>query len=368
MIRFSEHLIMSGFGYSYGLAAADLDGDGRLDVTAADADGRALYWFHNDGKGAFTPHFIRRDHPKPRLERHAIGDVNGDGLPDVVIVENLTGDLYWFENSGTPADGKPWTLHEITVGGMPFAYDVALADLTGNGAPDVAASGWNGNEVAWFANPGAAAGEWVKHLLDGDMTEARSIRVADFDGDGKPDLLATAAGANLVVWYENPGGSAADGWRRHVIDDASIRPVHGHPVDMDGDGDWDVVMATGMGTSANPGTVVWYENDGDPAGGAWRKHVICGDLPQAFEAVAGDLDGDGAVEVVVTAWGDPGGLFLFKHEGDPRGPWRKQTLKAPWVRANQVILADLDGDGRLDIVAQAERWANELRWWRNLGE
>lgn len=365
MIRFSEHLIMDGFGYAYGLAAADLDGDGYLDITAADADGRALYWFKNDGRGNFSPHFIQRDHPKPRLERHAIGDINGNGLLDVVIVENLTGDLYWFENNGTPDDGKLWTLHEITIGGMPFAYDVALADLNGNGFLDVAASGWKGDQIAWFENPGTPDGNWIKHLLDGDIAEARTIRVADFDGDGHPDLLATGTATNLVVWYENPGGYANGDWRKHVIDASSVRPVHGHPVDMDGDGDEDVVMAIGMGLNSLTGSVVWYENDGNPAAGAWKKHSICDHLPQAFEAFAADLDGDGNVEVVVTAWGEPGGLFLFKHDGDPRGPWRKQVLKDGWVRANQVILADLDGDGRLDILAQAERGSNELRWWQN---
>ena len=367
MIRFSEHLIMDGFGYAFGLAVADLDGDGRLDITAADADGRALYWFQNDGKGLFTRHFIQRDHPKPRLERHAVGDINGNGLLDVVIVENLTGDLYWFENRPTPADGDLWTLHEITIGGMPYAYDVALADFNGDGLLDVAASGWKGHQVAWFENPGASGGEWTKHLLDGGMTEARTIRVADFDGDGNPDLLATGTGANLVVWYQHPGDRAAGEWRKWVIDHSCVRPVHGHPVDMDGDGDMDVVMATGMGLDPPSGSVVWYENDGRPHAEVWDKHVICEDLPQAFEPFAADVDGDGDVEVAVTAWGDHGGLHLFEHDGDPRGPWRKQVLKDHWVRANQVILTDLDGDGRLDILAEAERGSNELRWWKNLG-
>ena len=104
-----------------------------------------------------------------------------------------------------------------------------------------------------------------------------------------------------------------------------------------------------------------------PGIGPWPKHVIAEHFPGAFEATAADLDGDGQVEVVATAWGEPGRVALFKHRGDPRGPWDMQILKDNWAHANMVIVADLDGDGRLDVAACAERGSNELRWWRNEG-
>jgi hypothetical protein len=88
----------------------------------------------------------------------------------------------------------------------------------------------------------------------------------------------------------------------------------------------------------------------------------------AFEAVAADIDGDGQIEVVVTAGSDQEGrVVLFKHDGDPRGPWRSQVLREGLSNVRQVILADLTGDGLLDIVACAERGSNTLQWWRNEG-
>jgi hypothetical protein len=173
----------------------------------------------------------------------------------------------------------------------------------------------------------------------------------------------------VVAWFENPGKPGKP-WRQHVIDRDSPCPTHGHLVDMDGDGDLDVVMALGMlaGTGqANTHQVVWYENVGKPGKGTkWKKHVI-GELEHAFEAVAGDLNGDGKPDVVATSWHGKGQVVWFENPGDPKGKWTKHVLKDGWPRANQVILLDLTGNKRLDIAATAERGANELRWWRNLG-
>jgi hypothetical protein len=368
---FSEHLVAGKYGYAFGLAAADLDGDGDLDLTSCDTVNNALYWYENDGKGSFRRHVIQKDEPG-WFERHAVGDVNGDGRPDVVVVKNQHGHVVWFENSGTPRDGKLWKRHVISTDCM-RAYDVALVDLDGDGLPDVAVSTWTGNHFAWYRNPGKAGlgKEWKKHPIDDGILETRTIRAGDVNGDGRIDLLGTARAGNLVAWYENPGPAGMGAkWKRHVIDAESPCPAHGHLVDLDGDGDLDVVMALGM--TAPPGKagthqVVWYENVGKPGKGTtWKKHVI-GELEGAFEAVAGDLDGDGRLDVVATAWGGRGQVVWFRNNGDPKGRWTKHVLKDAWPRANQVILADLDGDGRLDVAATAERGANELRWWRNLG-
>lgn len=363
---FTEHLIADKYGYAYGLAAADLDGDGDLDLTSCDTRGDALYWFENDGKGTFLRHFIQQKEAG-WFERHAVGDINGDKRPDVIVVKNLDGHLVWFENSGEPAKDKSWKRHVISTD-LKRAYDVALVDLNGDGRLDVAASAWNGNHIAWFANPvhAVADQEWQKEMIDPQIAEARTVRVADFNRDGKSDILGTGRTANLTAWYEHTGSQA---WKRHVIDESSPQPVHGHAIDMDADGDPDVVMALGMlavAGQAETNQVVWYENVGRPGNGDyWHKHVI-GALPFAFEAVAADLDGDTDLDVVATAWGGAGQVVWFENRG-LKAEWTKHVLKDKWNRANQPIVADLDGDKRLDIAATAENGANELRWWRNGG-
>ena len=246
-IRFSEHLIADKYAYAYGIAAADIDRDGDLDLTSADyTPNNMLYLFENDSRGRFKRHFIQKDDPE-RLERHAVGDVDQDGDLDVVIVKNLRGHLLWFENSGTPTDGKLWQRHVITTD-LPGAYDVALADFDQDGDLDVAASSWTlGNQFAWFENSGKpAAAEWNKHTIEKDVAETRTMRAADFDDDGDMDLLGTGRKAHQVIWYENERTSDSLVWKKHLIDDKSPCPAHGNPVDMDGDGDLDVVMALGF--------------------------------------------------------------------------------------------------------------------------
>ncbi len=368
-VTFSEELIADKYGYAYGVAAADLDGDGDLDLTSCNTTGNAMYWFANDGKGAFKRHFIQQNEAG-WFERHAIGDINGDKLPDVAIVKNLHGHLVWFENSGHPATDEQWKRHVISTD-IKRAYDVALVDLNGDGKLDAVATAWVGNHLAWFANPGTTTAdqEWKKEIIDPQILESRAIRIADFNGDGKSDLMSTGRVSNLTAWYEQ----AAPGqpWKKHVVDEKSLQPIHGEPADMDGDGDSDIVMAFGMlavPEQRESNQVAWYENVGKPGtGGEWKKHLV-GPLPYAFEAVAADLDGDKDLDVVATAWGGTGKVVWFENSGDSKLGWKEHVLKEKWNRANQPIVADLDGDKRPDIAATAENGSNELRWWRNQGK
>ena len=377
-IQFSEHLIADNYAYAYGIAAADFDGDGDLDLSSADyTPHNKLYLFENDGEGVFERHIIQKDDPE-RLERHLVGDVDNDGDLDIVIVKNLYGHLLWFENSGTPTNGQLWKRHVITTD-LPGAYDVALADFNDDGHLDVAASSWVlGNQFAWFENSGdPAGGEWTKHMIEENVRETRTMRAADFDGDGDADLLGTIRGIDEIVWYENKKTGDRITWSRHVIDDRSRCPTHGNPVDMDGDGDMDIVMA--LGFLFRPGSkdktdsqrrednqIVWYEND-NPRDGQWKKHVVQEEFDDSFEAIAADLDDDGDIDIVATTWRNPGRVAWFENLGDPRKRWKRHMLKENWRSANQVIIADFNGDGKPDIAACAERGSLEVRWWRNEG-
>jgi hypothetical protein len=396
-LRFTEHVIADKYDYAYGVVAADFDGDGDLDLTSQNVVGgqvnlSSMWWFENDGKGGFTRRLIHKDDGDIGwYERHTVGDINGDGKLDVAVVDNKFGRLVWFANNDRPSDG-PWKRFVITTK-TPRVYDVTLADLDGDGDLDAADAGYANGQNCWYENPGPDGWdrEWVRRVVGDKMSEARTIGSGDFNGDGRIDLFAASVGAEKVpleltdvkdhgssiVWYENSGQPATEPWKKHTIDSTSRAPIHGHPVDLDGDGDLDVVMAHGMRAELLPDDkhdVAWYENVGSPGKGTqWKRHAI-GKLPFAFEAIASDLDGDGDLDVVASAWAKGDRVVWFENCGDPRGTWTAQVVADSFKSANQVIAADIDGDGRPDLAATADSGssrvvgAQQLRWWRNEGK
>ena len=197
-VRFSERLIADKYGYTFGLAAHDLDRDGDLDLTNVDIRGKnpssaSLLWFENDGRGVFRRHVIH-ENENGWLERHAVGDINGDGRADVAVVSNRDGLLLWFPGPEKPAVG-PWKRFVITTN-CKAAYDVVLADLDGDGDLDAASAGYVSHTVAWFENPGPKGWdrEWTRRVIGDKLTENRTIRLGDFNRDGKIDLLAASVG------------------------------------------------------------------------------------------------------------------------------------------------------------------------------
>jgi hypothetical protein len=356
------------------VGAADFDKDGDLDLIFEDARKvSSLSFLENDGLGnprGLSLYPVIEDRPKG-FRRHVLTDMNGDGKIDIVFGEATEGNIYWLENQGRPKFKPNWKQHVISKGGFKSTYDYAVEDFDGDGDLDVAATAYKAGEVAWFENDGTPQGgrPWKMHEIADDLDEVRCLRSADFDGDGDKDLLVTARLLGEVQWYENSGQPAKDGWTVHVIDAEALHATHGTPCDMDRDGDSDIVMSIGFGVEEDDRVVhevVWYENTGSPQDAPWPKHRIAV-LLQAFDAIPADLDGDGDLDIIASGWSELGRVVWCENPGDPHGEWTKHILKEGWKNANQVIAADFNNDGRLDIAATSDQDRNQLVWWINQG-
>ena len=130
-VKFDERLIGDGYEYTIGVSAVDLTGSGSLDLVSTDT-GVGLYWYENDGAGNFTKHVVHT-RAGEWLERHAVADINGDGKPEIVNIDNISGSVLWFEFEGDPRRAESWSHHYICEGGLPGAYDVEVADFDGDG-------------------------------------------------------------------------------------------------------------------------------------------------------------------------------------------------------------------------------------------
>jgi hypothetical protein len=189
-----------------------------------------------------------------------------------------------------------------------------VGDVNGDGRPDVL------RPDAWFEAPAdPRSGAWVEHAWslgakDGKTTHTPQMLVYDVNADGRNDVVTSDAHKYGVFWYEQTGEGAAVAWKQHLIDDSWSQPHSLALVDLDGDGDLDLISGKRFmaHNGSDPGEfdplgVYWYELARGPTP-TWTKHVISYDqgIGSGMNICTPDLDGDGDVDLVVTGkWGGP---------------------------------------------------------------
>ena len=270
----------------------------------------------------------------------AAADLDGDGDLDVVSAAENDDDVEWHENDGAPVPG--WTTHTVAAS-LDGARSVHLADLDGDGDLDILSAAKNDDTVAWYENDGASTSPWTERVLSASANGAWSVHASDLDGDGDMDVLAAARLDDTVLWYRNDGGLPPQ-WTEHEITFDAARVESVFAADVDGDGDPDVLAA-----AANDDKVAWYENDGASAS-PWVEHAIASSVNGAASVHAADFDLDGDLDVVAAALVDDE-IYLYVNQG---GTWSEQLVASDVKNVHTAIFADVDVDGALDILSAAE--------------
>ena len=332
---------------------ADIDDDGDLDVLSASMTDNKVAWYENvDGAGAlWKPHII---------SRHAYGahsvyaaDMDGDGHLDVLSASDSDGVVAWYRNVG--GKGYSWTTHIMTQDGGQ-AQSVIAIDLDGDGDMDAIRANHAGNGIAWLENQDGVGLNWTFHLISATSTTANSVRAGDVDGDGDIDVLFASTYGNLVAWYENDGNASS--WIRHTIATTGVTGVRTiHIMDMDQDGDIDVLTEAPSG-----GTFRLYENQQN--GSVWALHVM-GTANRPSHIVAADINGDGYMDAVGGA-STGNSILWFQQDPGALGTWQTHTITKQLNAVSEIYAADVNSDGLLDILSAS--WQDDtIAWFENAG-
>jgi hypothetical protein len=345
----------------YGLTAlVDLDRDGDLDfVLGGRQPGpERLYWYEFQAADRWVRHEVGTGYQSD--VGLAALDVDGDGWPDLV------GSGVWFRHPGKLRDGR-WERIPFAPD-APGAHDVVAADVDGDGRRDVVMMGDERtrlNALAWFSIPKDPRQPWERHDVGPGIHGAIApAGVGDVNGDGHADVVRGD------TWFENRGGGGRD-WVPHPNIPMGRKGPYGVCVrtaiaDVDGNGKLAIVMCDADITGSR--MVVLRSPDG--RGATWTKQ----ELPQSFEygslhslAVA-DLNGDGRLDVVSNEQEEllPGGrtnprFVLWESLGE--GRFVERLLLDTRLGGHELQAGDVDGDGDVDIVSKP--WG--VLPWNGLG-
>ena len=365
----------------------DIDGDGDLDVVGAfggvgglEPVEQSTGVFRNDGDGRFQRTGVV---PRGNGLNSRLGDVDGDGDLDM-LVSNLSSDnTYLFINDGR---GGYQLSPNLRIRGS--TYDGDFVDIDGDGDLDIflvqIGEPENGNIAGaeqLFLNDGLGNFTDASARIPFSRTDVHDhdLDHGDLDGDGVVDLVIVvdrisrsfSSGRNRVLLNRGEDGfeRVTDG-----INDAPGDWLDVKLVDVDGDGDLDIVMPQnfleGFSVRGSPAIAVFL-NDGSAGFEPAHDRIVGFPRLPAYEVVPRDLDDDGDIDFLVAVYGilfGDGRLDSFRSAlllNDGTGRFIESTTafeSIARIASTNFAVADFDGDGDLDLIECAGR--GQSRYWR----
>ncbi len=336
------------------ICAADLDGDTKIDVLSANKFGGNLTWYKNmDGLGNFGPqNTIAFLNDTIHVNT---ADLDGDGDMDVLAVSYFLDLVVWYENLDGQGNFSSQKIISNTADGP---YRVISADIDGDGDMDII-SGSDNTGIAWYENTDGNGSFGPSRVIIFAAPNSRSITTADIDNDDDMDVVGSTSGSVTVAWYENLDGLGNFGSQQTITTNGlSVEPIF--TIDIDGDGDIDLIAATGGADK-----VSWYENL-DGLGNFGNENIISDNLIGAHSIYSTDIDNDGDNDILATGGGAFDGEIVWFENLDGMGSFgSKKIISTEHQFPRSVIAADIDNDGDMDVIASSQN-DDKIAWYENL--
>jgi len=271
----------------------------------------------------------------------AVGDINGDGIAEVIVPSSNGGPLVWYEY-------PDWTKHVIAPAGT-WSCNARVVDMDGDGDGDLLISDWiNNNRIEWYENPlpdgNPTTDQWKRHTIG--SPKAHDIDIGDIDGDGRMEFVGRwkgDEGSKFYIWKQKSDGS----WVNRAVD---CPPGEGIALgDIDNDGKLEAIIGGR-----------WYKASGDIIGDSWDEHIFA-DWPEDAVVKVGDINNDGKLEVALTKTEEVHRISWFEVPSNPEDRWIEHVIDNAVDCAHSLAIHDMDGDGNLDIITAEQHYSAEKR-------
>jgi hypothetical protein len=346
-ITFSPELDLAATGNNHeGSAAADLDGDGKLDVVVTNSNGlNSVSVYRNTSAGTIS-FSAKLDFPVVNAPYSvAIGDLDGDGKPDLAIANNGSNQVSIYRNTSTPGNISFDTRVDLIAGTNP--YGVAISDLDGDGKADlIITTEGTGSALSVMKNT-STPGSLSFGLPISYATLAGSfvVSVGDLDGDGKPDLAAASSNANAVTVIRNTSspGNISFGPQQNFT--TGNYPVCVSISDLDGDGKPDLITSNRFTNDVSA-----LRNTSTAGAISFDTHVDYPVDTDPFFVAVGDFDGDGRPDIASANSASPTVSILRNIMGANLAPSISSFTPATGINGTVVKIYGSNFTGTISVA------------------
>jgi hypothetical protein len=385
--QFKAHLVARLPG-GYKVAVVDIDRDGKPDIVGLATTPSCLAWYKN-----------------PTWEKHVLTsaakefidlaprDVDGDGRTDLAVADEFGmsrttsgGLVHWLQCPQDPT--QEWPIHAI--GAEPTSHRLRWADIDGDGRKELVVAPimgrnakaplWDvGVKLAFYRVPQPPTTEpWKPIVIDDSLTVLHGLCIVDWDHGGRDDILtASFEGVHLYQSQGQGDGSPIAkkrDWEPDKLSWKKTRLGTGEQTDPTKRGSSEVALGR-LGsdehrflTTIEPwhGDKVVVYTPGPTPEALWQREVIDATFNEGHALICADLDGDHKDEIIAGYRGKGASLYIYHCQDSVGKKWERITLDEGDMAASGLDVADINGDGRPDIIAVGTATSN-IKWYENLG-